>query len=207
MQGTAINGETQLFEWLCIALICNVFYCTCTTLHLHALSPIGEHTNIQYPMLNVWWSDPLHSIVVLRYIYWIALHLNFMLLECICRQFAVHLQCSPVKIPCICIVLVPCICTVLCICICTVHCNALHLHLHCTSDLHLFALSPFAAASALIARWRDPDWRRPSIQTYFLTNASLIPVYHLCFKIEETLAQDAQWRKVKQTHPPIQTYF
>ena len=168
MQGTAINGETQLFEWLCIALICNVFYCTCTTLHLHALSPIGEHTNIQYPMLNVWWSDPLHSIVVLRYIYWIALHLNFMLLQCICRQFSVHLQCSPVKVPCICIVLVPCICTVLCICICTVHCNALHLHLHCTSDLHLFALSPFAAAaSALIARWRDPDWRRPSIQTYF----------------------------------------
>ena len=84
-------------------------------------------------------------------------------LQTICSAFGVHLQCSPVKVPCICIVLVPCICTVLCICIYTVHCNALHLHLHCTSDLHLFALSPFAAASALIARWRDPDWRRPSI--------------------------------------------
>ena len=106
-------------------------------------------------------------------------HVIAVYLQTICRQFSVHLQCSPVKVscicivlvpcicivlvPCICIVLVPCICTVLCICICTVHCNALHLHLHCTSDLHLFALSPFAAASALIARWRDPDWRRPSI--------------------------------------------
>ena len=30
-----------------------------------------------------------------------------------------------------------------------------------------FALSPFAVQRVLIAWWRDPDWRRTSIQTYF----------------------------------------